>query len=103
MDPPNAINFPMQFNESTIVALPPNSTVAVLHLIGSLCPIHASHVLTLTEGKAILLSRTPTYCSPIVGAPIVHGIDAVIGIITLNSDSHVSKKMKGLYITYMIR
>jgi len=69
-------------------ALPAGSNVAVVSLLGSLCPITLGHVQTFVEARQVLLrlSEHP------VPARLEEFAECV-GFICLNTDRHVDKKM----------
>lgn len=77
---------------SMLTELPAGSNVAVVTLLGSLCPITVGHVQTFVEARELLLNsneRTTTAQRP-------HGLerfDAMLGFVSLNSDSYVEKKL----------
>ena len=82
----------------TLNSLPPNSKVAILELVGSLCPIHKGHVDTLVESRKMILNQQMQYPPPDpYNKPILFNdtqpFDYVIGIINQNPDSHVRSKM----------
>ena len=91
--------------ESTLAALPPGSRVAVLDLVGSLCPITTSHLQCLLEARRILTGGTSPVNAdgalepygteqrfelpyfPALTCPYPHATDACLGSICVNSDS----------------
>ena len=70
--------------------LPKGSRVAVVSMLGSLCPITIGHVMMFHEARKILLKHP----SSKVERPrnLAH-FDLCLGLITLNGDRHVSSKL----------
>eukprot|EP00443_Scrippsiella_acuminata_P018117 CAMPEP_0115246836 /NCGR_PEP_ID=MMETSP0270-20121206/41236_1 /TAXON_ID=71861 /ORGANISM="Scrippsiella trochoidea, Strain CCMP3099" /LENGTH=231 /DNA_ID=CAMNT_0002662071 /DNA_START=100 /DNA_END=795 /DNA_ORIENTATION=- len=71
----------------TLDALPARTEVAVVTLLGSLCPVTRGHVQGFLEAREVLLGRSEL--TP-------EGLECfgqVVGFISLNSDRHVGQKM----------
>ena len=75
--------------DSYLSVLSPGSRVAVLSLVGSLCPPTLGHVLTLTEARDIMLRKRKPMIDPIV--PIK--FDACVACVCCNNDGYVHAKM----------
>ena len=67
--------------EPLLAALPPGSTVAVVTMRGSLCPITLGHVRCFQEARALLLQLAHAEC--------------VVGFAMLNGDHHLAGKFAG--------
>lgn len=68
--------------------IPETSRVAVVTMLGSLCPVTRGHVQGFVEARKILLG------GPGVSRPAkLENFDAVVGFISLNGDLHVMRKL----------
>lgn len=99
MDPSYDFRFDPTFADTELAPASPGSEIAVLWLLGSLCPITRSHVLSLTEGRALLMGRPMTHplplaphCSPLP-EPRAAACLALVGV---NRDSYVGAKFARL-------
>lgn len=70
-------------------ALPADTRVGVVTLLGSLCPITLGHVQAFVEARLLLLGESST---PRPARLEPYG--AVVGFISLNGDRYVSSKLK---------
>ena len=73
-----------------VAGTPGKGSVAVLNYVGSLCPITLGHVACLQQAHAILTGAAPLTHDPHWRDPTYVGC---IGLIRVNSDSHVMKKL----------
>ena len=84
---PGAFN-PLDRFATLLDPLPTGTSVAVVMLRGSLCPVTIAHVQGFIEARRLLLGEEgmsrPAKLEP---------FKAVLGFISLNSDEHVSKKL----------
>lgn len=71
-----------------LAELPPGSNVAVVTLLGSLCPITLGHVAAFVEARKLLLDEASPH-RPKRLERFAH----VLGFISLNGDYHVGMKM----------
>lgn len=72
---------------SILSLLPDSSSVAVVTLVGSLCPVTIAHVQCIIEANKVVTminGDTP---------PLGEQYDAVVGFISVNSDSYVNRKL----------
>lgn len=74
--------------------IPEESTVAVLTLLGSLCPITLAHVQAFIESRHLLLA-TPDHHDPSLRPNDLPSIDHVVGFISVNPDIFVVRKFPG--------
>ena len=78
---------PMEVYLSTLLSQG-GKRVAVLDFLGSLCPITLGHVQSVVEAHEILTGKaTP------LGDTAFQVFDGCVALITVNSDSHVSRKL----------
>ena len=70
--------------------LPPGSNVAVLTLLGSLCPITRGHVSAFTQARAMLLDEQTGTKRP----ANLEKFEAVIGLISPNKYVYVQRKLE---------
>lgn len=78
---------------STLSAQPEGARVAVVTLLGSLCPITRGHKLAFVEARRLLLGEED------VKRPArLEKFDEVLGLVSLNGDNYVGRKLakKGL-------
>ena len=68
-----------------LASLPPSASVAVVQFVGSFCPITLGHVQCLQEAKKMLMEPNAFEMRR----------SAVIATIHVNSDAHVSEKLRG--------
>lgn len=61
--------------------LPPGSRVAVVTMLGTLCPVTKGHIEMFTEAKNLLITRQPAFAS-------------CVGFISLNDGAYVDTKLK---------
>lgn len=71
--------------------LPAGAVVGMIYLKGSLCPVTQAHALSMSEGRLLLLGHPTVH--PLLCSPAPARCDAVIGLVSLNSDRHVSHKV----------
>ena len=74
---------------SSLGELADNSSVAVINMTGSLCPITKGHVQMFEEARKIVLNDNPEVPRP----EKLMNFQECIGLIKLNYDYHVRKKM----------
>lgn len=73
--------------EPLLSTLPKGASVAVVRMLGSLCPVTLSHVQCYIEARKILLGE--------VARPArLEQFDECLGFIALNSDAHVGRKLR---------
>lgn len=72
----------------TLGALPDGTEVAVVTLLGSLCPVTLAHTQGFFEARKILLGQ-----SPLTPAGLER-FGEVVGFVSLNSDRHVGRKLE---------
>ena len=72
-----------------LAKLPPGSNVAVVTLLGSLCPITLGHVDAFVEARKLLLDEASPY-----RPKRLEGFAQVLGFISLNGDMHVAGKLE---------
>jgi len=78
---------------SSLSALPAGAHVGVVTLLGSLCPITNGHLLAFVEARRLLLGGVLGGVG--VGRPSrLETFDDVVGLISLNGDSYVDRKLK---------
>ena len=85
--PPSPPQVDMNRPFRTVLAdLPRGSRVAVVTMLGSLCPVTRAHVQTFVEARRLLLDAAarPQQMKPVV---------AVVGAAALNRDAHVRAKL----------
>jgi len=70
--------------------LPAGSTVAVLTLLGSLCPITRGHVVAFEQARAMLLGEQTGAKRPTK----LEAFGAVVGLISLNGSGYVERKLR---------
>ena len=73
---------------ATLAELPAGSSVAVVTLLGSLCPVTLAHIRTFEEARKIFLDAASPH-----RPPGLESFAAVLGFISVNSDGYVSRKM----------
>lgn len=76
--------------------LPDGTDVAVVTLLGSLCPVTLSHTGSFEEARKILLAEADTW-----RPARLENFGEMIGFISLNSDRHVASKFNGKGISIM--
>lgn len=69
--------------------IPAGCKVAVLSMRGSCCPVTLAHVQAFVEARALLLGSGST-----ARPRRLETFAAVLGVLSLNSDSHVSSKLR---------
>ena len=74
---------------SCLGELADKSSVAVINMTGSLCPITKGHVQMFEEARKIVLNQNPEVPRP----EKLMNFEECIGLIKLNYDYHVRKKM----------
>lgn len=87
------------FADAELEPLPDGADVAVLWLLGSLCPITRAHVLSLIEGRALLIGRPLSYPLPLAapgGAPAPRAA-ACLAIVAVNPDCYLEAKFARLH------
>ncbi len=67
-------------------ALEPGTTVAVVSMVGSLCPVTLAHVQALEEARAVLLGSRDGFPRPAGLEPF----SSVVGLAVLNGDRCVA-------------
>jgi len=75
--------------EPRLKALPEGSSVAIVTLLGTLCPVTLGHVQGFLEARALLLRQS--------AHPVPKHLEAFaecLGYISLNGDGHVRSKMR---------
>lgn len=75
-------------------ALPDGSRVAILHLVGSLCPMTQGHLRVFEEARKVLLPGSPEH--DMYAPRALEAFREVLGFVSLNADSHVQRKMESL-------
>jgi hypothetical protein len=68
-------------------ALPERSRVAVITMTGSCCPVTLAHIQCFAEARSILMGVSP-------GPKKLESFSQALGFLSLNSDSHVSEKLR---------
>ena len=71
--------------DAALAALPSQSTVAVVTMRGSLCPVTLGHVRCFEEARGLFLGGTTP----------AGGYDYCCGFMSLNGDSHLRGKFAG--------
>lgn len=71
-------------------ALPSGSKVAVVTMVGSLCPVTLGHVQCYVEARKLLLDQEPSVQRP----PKLAAYSECLGFVYLNSDRHVKGKIE---------
>ena len=74
-----------------LAELDPGTSVAVVTLLGSLCPITVGHVQAFVEARRLLLGEASAARRPARLEPF----GAVLGLISLNGDGYVGRKLQG--------
>ena len=74
---------------SYLSVLSPGTRVALLSLVGSVCPPTLGHVLTLTAARDIMLGIE----KPIIGPSDPIKFDACVALVSCNNDGYVRAKM----------
>ena len=77
------------FWTQALSVLPAGSAVAIVRMVGSLCPVTKAHVDCFQHARRILLGEQGA-SAPKVDTPYAE----CIGIMSLNSDKHVDKKVQ---------
>jgi hypothetical protein len=91
--------FDASFADAELSPLPSGSRVAVLWLLGSLCPITRAHVLSLTEGRALLTGKPLERPLPLIapGSPAPpRRAAACLALVRVNPDCFVDAKFERL-------
>jgi len=70
--------------------LPDGSRVAVVSMLGSLCPITLGHVQCYEEARSLLLNRAPTVPRP----EDLEDFAECVGFVYLNGDGYVGNKLR---------
>lgn len=70
-------------------ALEPGTTVAVVSMVGSLCPVTLAHVQAFEEARAVLLGSRDGFPRPAGLEPF----SSVVGLAVLNGDRFVGNKL----------
>eukprot|EP01052_Picozoa_sp_SAG31_P011508 SAG31_NODE_653_length_13152_cov_4.899487_4_plen_529_part_00 len=76
---------PLSGMDTDLAALPDGAKIAVVTLLGSLCPVTLGHVQCFIEARALFLS----------GANPAGRYGYCVGFISLNSDGHLRSKFAG--------
>ena len=81
-----------------LAAAPDGSTVAVVSMLGSLCPVTLGHVRMFEEARAVLCDHMPRTCALAPRPAALPAYHEMLGFFRLNGDYHVSSKLsqKGL-------
>eukprot|EP00440_Ansanella_granifera_P061532 gb/GFBE01066712.1/.p1 GENE.gb/GFBE01066712.1/~~gb/GFBE01066712.1/.p1 ORF type:complete len:274 (+),score=50.08 gb/GFBE01066712.1/:1-822(+) len=69
--------------------LPPGSDVALVTMTGSCCPVTLAHVMAFEKARDLLLGELADHPRP----KRMEHFQEVLGLLSLNSDRHVSSKM----------
>mmetsp|Transcript_142631 Transcript_142631/g.248714 ORF Transcript_142631/g.248714 Transcript_142631/m.248714 type:complete len:424 (+) Transcript_142631:75-1346(+) len=77
--------------DALLERLPDGATVAVVSMLGSLCPITRGHVQCYIEARRILLDQGPL---GVERPKRLEHFDECLGLISLNGDFHVGYKLK---------
>lgn len=79
--------------DAYLASLPDGARVAVVTMVGSLCPVTLGHVECFAEARRILLGEPPR-ADPSWGRPEgLERFDGVVGLAALNGDGHVAAKV----------
>jgi len=81
------IDFPTKSLDDELFALPSGARVAVVSLMGSLCPITLGHVRCFEEARRVLVDS--------LAATPAGRFDSCIGLISLNDDEYLASKFAG--------
>lgn len=76
--------------DAKLSSLPDGTSVAVVIMTGSFCPVTEGHVLGFVEARKMLLNMSARRPAKL------ESFSAVLGLVSLNSDDHVSHKLAGL-------
>lgn len=76
--------------DGVLSKLPEGSVVAVVHMLGSLCPITLGHVQCYIEARHILLDDVPAAPRP----ARLERFDECIGLVSVNADRFVARKLR---------
>lgn len=74
---------------SLLAQLPAGSNVAVVTMLGSLCPVTLSHVASFVEARSLLLNES-SHPRP----ARLETFAEVLGFVSLNDDFHVARKLR---------
>jgi len=76
-----------------LAELPMGSNVAVVTLLGSLCPITIGHIKTFEVARRLLLQKSENGKDALLRPAALERFDEVVGFVSLNSDRHVVAKL----------
>ena len=77
-----------ELQSATLAEMPAGSSVAVVTLLGSLCPVTLAHIRTFEEARKIFLDAASPH-----RPPGLESFAAVLGFVSVNGDGYVSRKM----------
>merc|ERR1719356_1138041 len=75
--------------EALLVQVPPGSRVAVVSMLGSLCPVTLAHVHAFDEARGLLLADSG---AAVERPPQLEAFAECVGLVRLNPDSYVAQK-----------
>jgi nicotinic acid mononucleotide adenylyltransferase len=84
-----AVEAAWQDLEALLAPVPPRSLVAVVSMLGSLCPVTLAHVHAFDEARRLLLADSG---ATVERPPQLEAFAECVGLVRLNPDMYVAKK-----------